>query len=55
MYVLNVFIPGLRVDKDVVKVGRDKVVKNIIKEVVNISLKCGQGIIEAKGSDKCFV
>jgi hypothetical protein len=37
--VLNVFIPSLRVNKDIVKVGRDKVVKNIIKEVVNISLE----------------
>jgi hypothetical protein len=37
--VLNVFIPSLRVNKDIVKVGYDKVVKNVIKEVVNISLE----------------
>jgi hypothetical protein len=37
--VLNVFIPSLGVNKDIVKVGRDKVVKNVIKEVVNISLE----------------
>jgi hypothetical protein len=37
--VLNVFIPSLRVNKDIVKVGHDKVVKNVIKEVVNISLE----------------
>jgi hypothetical protein len=37
--VLNVFIPSLRVNKDIVKVSRNKVVKNIIKEVVNISLE----------------
>jgi hypothetical protein len=53
--VLNVFILGLRVDKDVVKVGCDKVVKNIIKKVVNISLKCRQSVIKAKGSNKCFI
>jgi hypothetical protein len=37
--VLNVFIPSLRVNKDIIKVGCDKVVKNVIKEVVNISLE----------------
>jgi hypothetical protein len=37
--VLNVFIPSLRVNKDIVKVGYNKVVKNIIKEVVNILLE----------------
>jgi hypothetical protein len=53
--VLNVFIPGLRVDKDIVKVGYNKVVKNIIKKVINILLKYRQGVIEAKGSNKCFI
>jgi hypothetical protein len=53
--VLNVFILSLRVNKDIVKVGRDKVVKNVIKKIVNISLEYRQSIIEAKGSNKCFV
>jgi hypothetical protein len=39
LYILNVLIPSLRVNKDVVKVGYNKVVKDIIKKVVNILLK----------------
>jgi hypothetical protein len=37
--VLNVFIPSLRVNKDIIKVGYNKVVKNIIKKVVKILLE----------------
>ena len=38
--MLNVLIPSLRVNKDVIKVGCNKVVKDVVKKVVNISLKC---------------
>jgi hypothetical protein len=38
--MLNVLIPSLRVNKDVIKVGYNKVVKDVVKKVVNISLKC---------------
>jgi hypothetical protein len=37
--VLNVLILSLRVNKDVVKVGYNKVVKDVVKKVVNIPLK----------------
>jgi hypothetical protein len=40
LYILNVLIPSLRVNKDVIKVGYNKVVKDVIKKVVNILLKC---------------
>jgi hypothetical protein len=39
LYVLNVLILSLRVNKDVVKVGYNKVVKDVVKKVVNIPLK----------------
>jgi hypothetical protein len=39
LYILNVLILSLRVNKDVVKVGYNKVVKDVIKKVVNIPLK----------------
>jgi hypothetical protein len=37
LYVLSL---SLRVNKDVVKVGYNKVVKNVIKKVINIPLEC---------------
>jgi hypothetical protein len=53
--VLHVLGSSLRVNKDVVKVGRNKVVKNVVEKVINIPLECRQSITEAKRSDKCFI
>jgi hypothetical protein len=52
--VLLVFFTGIKEDKDVVNIGYVKYVKERAEDFVNLCLKGGRGIKEAKGHNKCF-
>jgi hypothetical protein len=50
----SVFAQRITVNKDVVEVGRNEVVKECLKNVVDKELECGGGINESIGHDQGF-
>ena len=52
--MLLVFREGIRVDKHVVKVDNEELVKEVMEGVVHIMLEGTQRIAQAKGHDRIF-